>query len=520
MVKEIDGSQPEDSRSDLTERLADVAASYEKFLAVHFVKAAEALTARAPEFCEISGFRESWNLVGSLKRGVLAQAVRQPMLDLWVKTSERLLELGVYERYPHAHFVRHLKDFARLLLSWAGAAPDGAEGTVHLLGRRFMPLMFGRLLLEVKGYSEGEVLRWRVTDRVLRIGLGGKTTLAEISLSGGTEARLLKSRAGLLKPPVVGGAVADIWTPEYTGGSNVAVTEESLRQEARRIQAALTEEHVSSIARFCRALTVATAGRNWVAGLVRLSPPLSEVTPAYLVERAHRDCLERLLRLIPLGEVYGPLTFYGDPHKLLVELGARRITSRLLGERLSEPDASRWEGVASHLRTSTPGQNFLRAVAEEGEPSDAPPSSGAEAPVPLAGVLKASGVESPSFGRLQLLKTRRAAMTPTDWRALDSLQYLTHGELEQIYRSAVNDCASSEASAYCAAVSSYILGEFKACQRALLHCLRHDGDVEEYWHLLAFTMRYLDQAEGFNSIVFGNERELSSFAFLPGIEAQ
>lgn len=512
----MDGLQPTNSAAGLTDRLTNVAICYEKFLAVRTAKVAEAVSAQAREVCDASGFLESWRVAKTMKSGFLAQAVRQPLVDSWVKTAERLIEIGVHEEYPHAHFVRHLKDFARLVLSWASAAPEGAEGRVHLLARRVIPLMFGRLLLEVNDYSAGGMLKWRVADRVLRIELAGTGTLAEISLSGDTEAVLLESRCRLLKPPAVGRTVADIWTPEYIGEGHVAITEDSLRQWAERMQAALTEEQLASISRFCRTWTVSSPDEEWVAGLVRLDSQLSDVTPGGLVERAHRDCLERLLRLNPLESVYGPLTVYGNPRTLLIELGARRITSRMFDEQLGESDAALWEAIASHLQTSTAGQVFLNAIGEASEPSALPASSGEEESVPLADALRASGVESPVFDGLQLRKTRNAGTVPTDWRAIDSLQYLTPAELEQVYRAAINDGASSEASAYCAAVISYIRGDFEACQGALLHCLRHDADVEEYWHLLAFTMRYLDRYQDFNSIVFGNERDLSSFESLPG----
>lgn len=513
----MNGSRPMNSKAVLTERLANVVICYEKFLAVRLAKVAEALTAQAPELCHASGFLDSWRVARSMQGGLLARAVRQPMLDAWVKTAERLLEIGVHEHYPHAHFVRHLKDFARLVLSWASAAPEGAEGRVNLLGRRAVPLMFGRLLLEVTDYSPGEVLTWRVAERVLRIELSGRGTLAEISLSGAAGAGSLDSRCRLLEPPVLGGAVVDVWTPEYTGERQAAVSEDSVRRWAERTQAALTEGQVASISGFCRAWTVSSPDEGWVAGLVRLDSPLGDVSPGSLVERAHRDCLERLLRLNPLEAVTGPLTVYGNPHTLLVELGARRVTSRLFDEQLSGADAALWEVIATHLQTSTAGQVFLSALGEEVEPpaQTVVPQSGEEL-LPLADVLRASGVESPIFDGLHLRKTRRASAVPTDWRAIDSLQYLTPAELEQIYRTTTDGRAPSEASAYCAAVISYILGDFEACRGALLRCLRHDADVEEYWHLMAFTMRHLGRYQAFTAIVFGDERDPSAFESLPG----
>lgn len=513
------GLPPAKPKLTLIERLDEVARSYEKFLAVHLTKVVQALLTQAPVLCETSGFLDSWGTAKSMKGGVLAEAVRQPLLDLWVKTAEHLLEIGVHQRYPHAHFARHLKDFARLVLSWASAAPEGAEGRVQLLGRGVIPLFFGRLLLQVSDYSGDETLIWRVTGRVLHLELAGRGSLAEISLAGGAQARVSKSRCRLLKPPVVGGAVADIWTREYVGEHEAAFTEESFGREMERLRAALTDEQLSCISRFCRALTVSALAEEWVAGLARLGSPLGDVTPARLVELAHRDCLERLLRLIRLTEVSGPLTVYGNPHTLLVELGARRLTTWLLGEELDEPSASRWDVITAHLRGSDAGQAFLDVLGEGGGPVAAPALSSAAATVPLT-ALTVSGGEGVAFDNLQLRKTRRASAAPPDWRAIDSLQYLAPAQLGQIYRSAVGDCASSEPSAYCAAISSYILGEFDACQGALRHCLRHDRDVEEYWYLLAFTLRHLGWYEGFNRIVFGGERDPSWFAPLPERQAR
>lgn len=504
----MDGKQLTYSTLASTNRLDSIVICYEKFLAVRLAKAVTALIAQAPELSDVSGFIESWGVARSMTSGLLSQAVRQPLLDQWVRTSERLLNIGLHKQYPHTHFIRHLKDFGRLVLSWASTARDGAEAEVHLLGRRIAPLMFGRLLIEIKGYSAGDTLRWRVADQVLRIELTGKGLVAEISLAGDMQTSVLKSGCRFIAPPLLSNTVVDIWTPEYVGEKRIDITGESLSEEVERIQLALEEQHVSSISRFCRAMTVSAPGEVWVAGLVRLDSQPGDVSPASLVEQSNRDCIERLLQLNPLDELFSSFTVYGNPHALLVELGAKRLTAQLMGKPLDDSDASLWSEITSLLITSTPGMIFLNAIGEESERAAATVSSSSDSSIPLANALKSSGIENPIFDRLALRKTRNASTSPTDWRAIDSLQYLTPTELKRIYDSAVHNCAADQASAYCAAVSAYILGEFEACRAALLHCLRHDVDVEEYWHLLAFTLRHLDQYETFNSIIFDNIREL------------
>src|SRR5215211_6309055 len=195
--------QPTNSELALSDRLDNIAICYDKFLAVRLAKAVEALIAQAPDLAGVSGLTESWGVAKSMTGGVLARAVRQPMLDPWVRTSERFLNIGLHKQYPHTHFIRHLKDFARLVLSWASAARDGAEGEIHLLGRRITPLLFGRLLIEIKSYAAGDRLRWRVADRVLRIELTGKGLLSEISLTGVMQRSVLKAGCRFIVPPVL-----------------------------------------------------------------------------------------------------------------------------------------------------------------------------------------------------------------------------------------------------------------------------------------------------------------------------
>jgi hypothetical protein len=52
----------------------------------------------------------------------------------------------------------------------------------------------------------------------------------------------------------------------------------------------------------------------------------------------------------------------------------------------------------------------------------------------------------------------------------------------------------------------------------LAAALRLDAGVEEYWHLLAFSLRHLGDRAGFERIVFGGARDpaLAGAAAAPG----
>jgi hypothetical protein len=95
-----------------------------------------------------------------------------------------------------------------------------------------------------------------------------------------------------------------------------------------------------------------------------------------------------------------------------------------------------------------------------------------------------------------------------DWQVLDKLTRLSPRELTRLLRHVSVRATADEASAYCAAACAYILGDCTSAAEHLRVCLQFDPDVEEYWHLLAFSNRHTGDYEAAGSILFGGRRDL------------
>jgi hypothetical protein len=87
---------------------------------------------------------------------------------------------------------------------------------------------------------------------------------------------------------------------------------------------------------------------------------------------------------------------------------------------------------------------------------------------------------------------------------------LSSGDLEMISEKDLDNPNASEPMAYSAAIICYLQGRFRDSQKYLLTCLGFDSDVEEYWQLLAFTLRHLGEIAEFDRIIFTRERNLSN----------
>jgi hypothetical protein len=151
---------------------------YERLLAFRLIDSAKRLCTETPQLCERTGFLRNWLAVEGSPAEFLFRVVGHPLLDYWVQVTEALLSVDAHKRYPHVHPSRHLKDFSRLLLSWASHLPEGFNGEVQLLGRRAFPLLFGRQLLLLNERAADEKLSWRTDNQVLKIGLGSLGTIA------------------------------------------------------------------------------------------------------------------------------------------------------------------------------------------------------------------------------------------------------------------------------------------------------------------------------------------------------
>jgi hypothetical protein len=324
-----------------------------------------------------------------------------------------------------------------------------------------------------------------------------------------------------------------VWTPEFTGESNDAPAMsrlDSFQSALERATGLLNAEQEQLVASVCRFITVTSADTGWIAGLVKFSAPSAQPTPDALVESAQRDLVRRLLKITPVRFDSMPPNTDGDFRETLVTLCARRATAGLFGKELSAADENLWQTVEPHVLGSKYGARFLSQLGEEVSPppstlaSDETATYTAETAIQTAetatrtavGAAQGSEAEDAALPTVVLRKTRMASDTPVDWHAPDSLLHLPPTELVRIYEGAVVNWAESESSAYRAAVISYLLGKFEESRKYLLKCLEFDGDVEEYRHLLAFSLRHLGRFAGFEQIIFGRAQQASDVAELPG----
>jgi hypothetical protein len=193
-------------------------------------------------------------------------------------------------------------------------------------------------------------------------------------------------------------------------------------------------------------------------------------------------------------------------------LAMRRLAARLLGESPEAAlDAARsrlWSALVARLANSEAGQAVL---AELGEMVSAPLLS--SAPAHTSGTK--SVLELPldtatvdEIGQpLGLNKTRRGAQfAVNDYTAINALSEVPEASLRRLFHHAAA-IAQSEEAAYLAAIAAYVLREFQACADALLRCIEFDPDVEEYWHILAFALRYLGNYAECERIMFDSDRD-------------
>ncbi len=491
---------------------------YERLLAFRLIDSAKRLCLEARELCEQTGLLDNWLAVEQSTAEFLFRIVKQPILDSWVQTAEALLSVDAHKRYPHAHPSRLLKDFSRLLLSWAADMPGGFQGEVQLLGRRAFPLLSGSQLLLLNRRGANEKLRWRVDNQVLTIRLDGVGTIAEVDLSNPQERRVLSSQCALKTAPAFAGLTLDVWTPEFTDRSNDAPARSDFdffRVTLEHATGLLNAEQERQVSSVCRCVTLAPAGTGWVAGLIKVSAP-AEITPESLVELSHRDLIRRLLKITPIRFESAPSSTVGDFRETFIGLYARRAMSRSFGKELSDFDDALWKTFKPYVLGLKYGERLLRELGEDTSP---PPSTQTSDESPtFTPAAAAQGTEArdtvpPPIG---LRKTRAASDSPVDWHAPDSLLHLPTTELARIYERVIVNWRVSESSAYCAAVISYLLENFEDSRKHLLKCLEFDSDVEEYWHLLAFSLRHLGQFDGFDQIIFGRTQQASDTTDLPG----
>ncbi|HKE18336.1 MAG TPA: hypothetical protein VKB80_25835, partial [Kofleriaceae bacterium] len=537
------GSAADAAARDLALRPQTEADFYESLLALRLIRSIDALVEATPPGPRRARLCQTAAVVGSLGAPALRRASRQPALDAWVKTADHLLSLGVFSRYPDAHPARHLEELEGLALGWATGAPEGACGRTDLRGRRALALCFGELLLVPRGRPVDQPVTWLRAGGTLLVGLADGTRLLSLDVADPELVEVLAPDWTVRRLIRHGGVLIDVWSEPYTesfaeladaDGDGGGGRDEMARrcEEALDALGALRPVHRARLLSTLRCITVSVRDTRWIAGLARL--PIAANGPAaadparHLVERAAADRIERLIALEELPELGGRDT---RAHRGAVERAARWCADRIAG---SAPAAARagsaddaW--VRGFLSAAPSGVQILTELGESPVPGPttkpAPPTGAEAAPAlesapptharlaallpvgdsrPLAAALGADP------GDLLLRKTRRGVSAIDDWSLLDRLARVDRSTLESVRDELAALESPTESAAFAAAAVSYALGDFAGCQEALRACLARDGDVQEYWHLMAFCRRHLGDMAAFERIVFDGEWTLAA----------
>jgi hypothetical protein len=489
-------------------RAASLAARFDKLLLFRLSQIGRIVTNDAPQLAERTGFADVWFMAGGLSAAGLALAARQPLVHAWVSSMEEMVRNGIHERYPDAHPSRQLKDFARVVLSWASHLPDACGGRIYMAGRRALQLDFGNLVLVGGDQGSNDTLAWRMQDGTLRIERNGACIL-EGPCRDPDEIRVFDPTWRLLRVPRVAGVSVDHWTPEFHRNRRPPEIMPPIEHELQEAYASLGREARSLVASVCNCATRLCPGMQWIAGLIRYQA--TGLSASELVELACRDLVERLLMQTSICSALGPPGLIGaDLRSRIVDLAAWRMAKRLSGlERTidDDPEKSRlWHAILLRLRATSGAGEFFRALGE-------PDFDGMEFPATGGDVLQLPPVgwegQLESCPPLVLDKTRRtAAFTIDDFAALNAVSELSRATLERILSMPDPETEDPEASAFRRALAAYALGRFDLCAVCLLRCLDLDQDVEEYWHLLAFSIRRLRLLREFDDIMLGGRREI------------
>jgi hypothetical protein len=496
-------------------RLPDAAlirARYEKQLILRLSHLCETIIAEAPEIAHRTNFIQSWETARTVTSQGLVLASRQPLLDAWVSTGEWLVRYGIHVRYPDAHPARHLRHFARIVLSWASNLPDKTSGYIAIAGPQVLPLFHGSMLLIGNDRTLNGTISWAVDGGTLRLCGDGEDCFLNANLSDSHVFTPNKSWQ-IITPVKVAGTLLDTWTPEYHRHYPSTPGGASLEEQFPKGLAPLTPEVSAMVQTLCATATLLpertssqaddARTRPWIAGLIRL--PAIRCSARDILEATCRDFVERLLVVKPLSHSLDAASPGSDFRSLLVEVAADRLASRLVAE-ASEPNRDEdgyWTRILARLRRSEEGLAFLEDLGEDA--------------TPLAALVHGKGAASPAQPEnpgstfppeLAFRKTRKAsAFSVDDFSALKAVSEGERADLERLLPALMANAPHSEAQAFHAAAAAYSLGEFKACATAVTWCLNFDADVEEYWHILAFALRYLGRRDEFNAIVFGGTRD-------------
>lgn len=493
---------------------------YEKQLILRLVQVCDSIIAEAPDLADVTNFERLWSAAIRVSPLGLVRASRQPLLDAWISTAERLVRYGIHKSYPEAHPARHLKNFARVVLSWAPYLPDYTRGEIRIVGQQVFQLLHGELLLIGGDRNADETLLWEVKGGTLRAGTKSNDALLVMNLSDSTETFLSDENWEVVRVPKLRSILIDTWTPEYHRNHAFSADQVSLERELVEICGQLPEDALALVTTLCscvtrlpRSVQTQQDGESdvlpWIAGLLRM--PAKRFEMRTLVESACRDLVERMLTVSPLA--LEPPSPDSDFRSLLIQVSAERLASRLLtgtSQPLGQTDgAQHWLGLIARLRQSGEGLAFLAQLGEDTEtliPAGIPVHNEVEKAPPAIPVPFLESLNIPATPAIR--KTRKAsAFSVDDFSILGVVGEVDPHELERVLPLLMTGSRESETYAFNAAAVAYCLGHFELCVAALARCLEFDADVEEYWHLLAFALRYLGQRDEFNKIVFAGVRD-------------
>jgi hypothetical protein len=453
-----------------------------------------------------TGFAESWETAQGLEVGALEAASRQPLFDLWVSTAERMIRKGAFFRYPNAHPARHLANFAILLASWASLAQNGAGGRVRLGARPVIPFLHGRLLLISESRRYGQSLGWRRDGGVISIDLQG-TPVARIDIVDPNRSEIFDDDWVLVRPNEKLDVLVDVWTPDYVEGDSLADSSSRLTDLLEACASRFDTEARSLVAAVCRCVTT-DACAPWTAGLIRLRETADTTA---LLRAACRDWIERIVAVEQLGRQ--PYAMDNALRSAFVDLAATRLAGALLlGEGAADGDEmANWSSLTELMMKEPGGSCILEAL---------PALCGSERRAPTEDisrrkdeVMELSALEPLGSGALHLRKTRRGDISSADdWSAINAIAKWSEADVATTYSSLASIPHLAEADSFALSICAYLLSQFEDSYEALLRCLRIDPDVEEYWHLLAFTCRHLRRHEDFDAIIFGSKRDVADFA--------
>lgn len=447
-----------------------------------------------------------WELFREFDKAATLEALKQPSLHRWVTTVEALIFHGIVESYPAAHPRRQAAAFSRLVVSGLGANTADCKGWIESKGDCIVPLSFGRLLLVGKrAFGVGERFAWETRGGVFKLKTDRGGLIAEVALRTLEAAVKAESGWAVMMPGDVGGIVI---CPDLRDFDIKRAQKEAARVKSE-LQAILDGMDAPSRELLsCSFRSATSAQGTWTAGLLRMTTPL---TQEFVLRCAYRDRVERAIEIWRFTKGIDSWPGSMEPD-VFTQVAAKSLTERHFNEMSLELSPRHTQWSACHESNSTRETDRLLAVIE-GDDID---GSKAEISINLAPLLILAGFD-PKERCLSLRKTRRNSFAIEDWSALDSLTLWDGSEVRRLLM-AVRHGDVTEAGYFCAAICAYRLGEFTNAMQQLRCCLEMDTDVEEYWLLLAFTLRHLGRKDIFEHIVFDHVRSLAQLAAAVGAQ--